>query len=616
MRQLCVLSVFLSSVVSAFPSAAGGAESVALAGRVVEVTLYQGQALVTRAIPVEAPAGSHEVLVGDLPETVVPDSLFAEGDPGIEVRAVRFRSRAVGAEPREEVRKLEEALKAVKEKLELNRRRGEAVEKKLAYLEKLEAFVAPTAQADLARGVLNAAELEKLTTFSFAQRDALAAERVKLASEARDLEEEAQLVERRRAELTAKSSRTVREAVIFVEKSAAGAQGLRLSYLAGNCGWSPHYVFAAATGSSEISFEYFANVHQMTGEDWEAVKLTLSTASPALSASGPGLAPFYVALSSAPAEPGKAQVAGDVATRVRSIKGRQQQAEIMNRMATTGDVSAQSSWEISAAANEFQSLELVLSREDLDALRSDETAKEEAPSMSFALAGPVSLASRSDQQVVRVFRGALQGDAYHVATPVLSSFVYREAEVANATPHDLLSGSVTAYLDGRFVGRGEIPTVARGQKFVVGFGADPQLRTRRELVSKTEGVQGGNKEISVKYALSVESYREAPSVVRVFDRLPYSGRTGEIRVTLKDASVPLSEDRLYLRRERPRGILRWDVQVPPKSVGEAAKTIEYGYTVEYDRKFELSSPVASPEAASELKQEFQQLLRARAAASE
>ncbi|MGQ9589884.1 MAG: mucoidy inhibitor MuiA family protein [Planctomycetota bacterium] len=614
-KPLFLLAAFVFVVATA-PSPSGGAEAVAARGKVVEVTLYQGQALVTRAVPLDAPAGSHEVLVGDLPESVVPDSLFAEGDPGIDVRAVRFRSRAVGAEPREEVRKLEEALEAVKGKLELNGKRREAIAKKAAYLEKLEAFVAPTAQADLARGVLNAAELEKLTTFSFAERDALVAEGVKLASEARDLEEEAQLLETRRGELAARSSRAVREAVIFVEKSAAGAQGLRLSYLAGNCGWSPHYVFAAASGSAEISFEYFANVHQMTGEDWAGVTLTLSTASPALSASGPGLAPFHVALSAASQEPAKGQVAADVATRVRSIKDRQQQAEFMNRLATGGAQSVESSWEINAAANEYQSLELLLSREDLDALRSDEAAKEEAPSMSYALAGQVSLESRADQQVVRVFQGALKGNMYHVATPVLSSFVYREAEVANATPHDLLLGPVTAYLDGRFVGRTEIPTVARGQKFVVGFGADPQLRTRRELLSKTEGVQGGNKEITVKYALSVESYRDAPSAVRLFDRLPYSGRTGEIRVTLKDASVPLSEDRLYLRRERPRGILRWDVEVPAKAVGEAAKTVEYGYTVEYDRKFQLSSPVASPEAAPALRVEFEQLQRARAAASE
>ena len=68
---------------------------------------------------------------------------------------------------------------------------------------------------------------------------------------------------------------------------------------------------------------------------------------------------------------------------------------------------------------------------------------------------------------------------------MLTSYVYREAELANSSDQDLLAGPITVYLDGRFVGRGEIPTVA-GQTFVVGFGADPQLRARRSSsTSKT-----------------------------------------------------------------------------------------------------------------------------------
>jgi uncharacterized protein (TIGR02231 family) len=296
---------------------------------------------------------------------------------------------------------------------------------------------------------------------------------------------------------------------------------------------------------------------------------------------------------------------------VRSIKGRQQQAAIRNLAAVTTTDNVGSSWEINAAANDFQSMELLCSRDDLGVIRSEDAGGDGAPSMSYKLAGPVSLASRDDQQMVRVLQGTMKSRFYHVATPVLASYVYREAELVNGTPDDLLGGPVTSYLDGRFVGRAEIPTVARGQTLVVGFGADPQLRTRRELVSKTEGVQGGNREIAVKYALSVESYKEAPATVRIYDRLPHSSQAGDIRVTLKDPSVAMSDDKAYLRRERPKGILRWDVEVPPKAVGEGAKTVEYGYTVEYDRKFQLSSPTSTPEAAPALQMEFQELQRAK-----
>src|SRR6187431_3130076 len=73
-------------------------------GRVTGVTLYRGQAQVTRTIPIEG-TGNLEIVVGKLPEQVELNSLFAEGGDAVEIRAVTFRTRAVGEQPREEVRK-------------------------------------------------------------------------------------------------------------------------------------------------------------------------------------------------------------------------------------------------------------------------------------------------------------------------------------------------------------------------------------------------------------------------------------------------------------------------------------------------------------------------------
>ncbi len=92
-------------------------------GRVTAVTLYRGQAQVTRAIPIDGEASSMEIVVGDLPEQVVPNSLFAEGGDAVEIRAVRFRERAVGEEPREEVRQLDRDVLDVVRQIDLTSKR-------------------------------------------------------------------------------------------------------------------------------------------------------------------------------------------------------------------------------------------------------------------------------------------------------------------------------------------------------------------------------------------------------------------------------------------------------------------------------------------------------------
>ncbi len=149
-------------------------------GEVTHVTLYRGQAMVTRTIPLEGPKGSLELVVNELPVNVVAGSLFAEGGENVEVRAVRFHTRAVGEEPREEVRKLDEAIERVKERMSLNAKKQQLITKRSSYLDKLEGFVAPTAKTELSKGVLNAASFEKITLFSFEQRQALVTEQTEL----------------------------------------------------------------------------------------------------------------------------------------------------------------------------------------------------------------------------------------------------------------------------------------------------------------------------------------------------------------------------------------------------------------------------------------------------
>lgn len=229
------------------------------------------------------------------------------------------------------------------------------------------------------------------------------------------------------------------------------------------------------------------------------------------------------------------------------------------------------------------------------------------PSLTYKLNNPVTLTSRSSRQMVRIVSTDLPSRFYHVATPVLTSYVYREAEVANASTEDLLGGPINVYLDERFVGRGEIPTVARGQTFVVGFGADPQLRARRELIEKSDGINGGNRELRFDYRLVVENFKDQAADIRVIDRMPTSRSDANIRITRNDFSVELSQDQLYQRLEKPEGILRWDITVPANATVNESELIEYSYTVEYDRKYMVSLPGT----LNQQKLEFEQLQRGR-----
>jgi Domain of unknown function (DUF4139)/N-terminal domain of unknown function (DUF4140) len=560
-------------------------------GTVRRVVLYRGQALVTRQIQVEGPQGSQEVVVTNLPDSIVDGSMFAESINGIEVRAVRFRQRAVGEEPREEVRKMDVEISATQSQLALVQKKMELTNQKITYLDQLQGFVAPTAKAELTQGVLNAETLKELTKFSFDQRAEIATEQTALAKELQDLNLKLELLNRQRAELTQNAQRTVNEAVLFVEKADDAKHAIELNYMVSRCGWAPTYTIKGTDDRKQVQIEYNALIEQVTGENWENVELTLSTASPSLSASGPSLAPFAVALV-APAQAAELaqqqiNIEQSLSRDFASNRALQQEANVQLGRYVDFQSKTSGNWSLNKFACTSQQMELLNPFEALNTVLA-EGASSEAPSLSYNLPNKVSLASRTDQQMVKIFQGKLDSNFYHVAIPLLDSYVYREAEVQNGSNFGFLSGPVSVYIDNRFVGRADIPTVAQGETFVLGFGSDAQLRTRRELVKKDDNLRGGNKEVTMAYRILVENYKNKVVAMRVLDRLPHSSRSSDVRISLSDPSVPLSKDPIYLRREREKNILRWDVDIPSEASGEKAFVITYDYTLDHDRNFAIT----------------------------
>src|SRR4051794_20157841 len=83
---------------AASPAAARPATS-----RIVAVSVYQGQALVTREVSVPQGEGTLELIVAPLPPQIVDHSLYTEGAEGLRVLSTRYRSRAVKEDLRHEV---------------------------------------------------------------------------------------------------------------------------------------------------------------------------------------------------------------------------------------------------------------------------------------------------------------------------------------------------------------------------------------------------------------------------------------------------------------------------------------------------------------------------------
>jgi len=580
---VCAVMVATSSAASAADARAAEAK-----GTIETVTVYRGQAMVTRAVPIDGPAGPVELVVLDLPERIIPESLYASSRAAV-IRAVRYRARAVREELRDDVRKLSEQIDAAQASLRANQAAQNLAAQQGAYLDNLGKFTATKTSEDINRGTLNAETITKLTPFLFEQRAALSTRAVELTEEALKLQKQLSLLERQRSELASRLTRTAREAVLTLEKTGPAAGTVHLHYLVSEASWSPMYNLRAGAERSKVNLECNALIRQTSGEDWTGVRLTLSTASPAMAAEAPILTPLWVTLSSGPAPQSDAPAAvyrgqQEAATKLR--KALQQRSSAFQPQIQT----VEQDWAANTWANRLQFLDLLAER-DVLLVRREPLPTDEALSVDYKLAGQITLPSRSDQQMVQIAAPELPAEFYYVAAPLLTPYVYRQARVSNTSDLAMLSGPVSVYVDGQFMGKGRIPMVAKGQKFLAGFGVDSQLRADRQLADKTDRISWGNRELTFTYRLLIENYKDTPVEVRVMDRLP-TAQGAEVDVTLIEASDPVSDDVVYQRTLRKVGILQWKVNVPAKAAGESARTILYTYRMSFDRNLNLAEPTA------------------------
>ena len=421
-------------LVVAAGSAVAAGEAVEAKSEIEAVTVYRGQALVTRSVTVPKEKGELEIVVPDLPARVVPASLSASAADGVTIRSVRYLSRAAAAAASKEAADLDAAIKKATNDIYANEQMIVLTSTKGVYVSKLEDFSTALTKANLAQGKLDLKALSDVTAQVFKHREDLAAERIKLNEQAVELKEQLALLQRKRKELMSKAGKTIRQAVIFLSKTTDQPAAVRLSYLVDAADWSPAYNVRLGADGKTASIEYLAEVNQTSGEDWSGVQLTLSTATPSMYARSPLLVPLWIALRGAAkqAPSGKSAAEGFAQRQVTLFSGQRAYVNVWN-VAVAGKEQEEAGWNINRLAAENQRMELNV---DVDAVMAGASAlrsAQEGLAVSYKMPGRMNLASRSDRQLIQIAKLDLPATTYYQAIPLLSAYVYHVAEVENTS---------------------------------------------------------------------------------------------------------------------------------------------------------------------------------------
>lgn len=566
-------------------------------GEISEVIVYRGQALVTRVIELDLSKGGSEIVVEKLPLKIISESLYAQVSDGAVVSSVRYREKAVREDTRQEVKELNLKIEQVHTKIRHAEGQLSEIGNNVNSLAKLQNFTVSAENADLNRGLLQFEPLEKLFNYVQTERSELYERKTKLDDELIEFIKQRDLLQRKLNDLRAGRSRTERQAVLYINNPTDSRVLIQLRYLVNEANWLPQYNMRGKPDESRVMVEYNAVIHQSSGEDWNKVALSLSTAQPTMIAGSPALEAMEVDISKAftggRGVRSKVAVQEQVSDRMAGVRYEYRDlGDEFKKLQTSRRNMASKGKTAQIALNEVSfSNQIMELRADKDAIKvikkeAKKYARTESVSVTYKMPGKLSMPSRSDQQLLTIAAFESKADFLMIATPLLTDYVYLQADILNDSDVIMLAGPLSVYRNGEFAGKSSLELVTIGEKFTVGFGVDSQVQILREFGDKKVETLWGNTIEKYEYRIEINNYKNNPVKLRLLERIPYT-QNEDLLISGFLTNTDLSADQEYQRVDKKKGILRWDLKLDPMTTGQKAKIITYGYSMKYDKEMTI-----------------------------
>jgi uncharacterized protein (TIGR02231 family) len=257
------------------------------------VVVFADRARVTRSTALELSAGRQEIVFTGLPSSTLTQTLTADVRGGGVLRGVDFRAIAASEVADRRVREIADETEVVSDQLQTELDRRAAAPAELAGMAAARAAAARALSAQLLVGT-QAPGLATTLRIALAASEASARRELRSAEEARRaLEQRLSALARERDSLGSSGSDTW-NAVVHVDLERAGRVDVDLSYLVTGASWAPRYDLRGDADGDRVELALSAMVEQRSGEDWDGVQLTVSSAQPGLGTVVPALDPFWL----------------------------------------------------------------------------------------------------------------------------------------------------------------------------------------------------------------------------------------------------------------------------------------------------------------------------------
>lgn len=315
---------------------------------------------------------------------------------------------------------------------------------------------------------------------------------------------------------------------------------LGLSYIVSNAGWVPSYDLRALSTKKPLEIVYKGKIYQKTGQDWNNVKLFVSTYRPSYNQNRPILSPLYVAEYTAynneDAKVGYMQKA---------------KAEMSNSYQMRAEIAAPSQIPVA-------------------------TVSDNQMNILYELNYNQTIVSQEKEQYVILDKKNVEANYKYHTVPKLNNQVFLMAFVKNWQNLNLISGEANIYSEDNYIGKTNITSNYVKDEFPISLGVDERIVVKRtKLEDKTAQKSfNSNKWETESYEISIRNNTKENIELEVLDQIPLSENQKIIVKTLNIGDGDL---------DTKTGSILWNRKIN----SGASEKINFSYEVKYPKEMQI-----------------------------
>jgi uncharacterized protein (TIGR02231 family) len=517
--------------------------------RIQSVTVFADRATVVRTTQIRPVLGPQSVVFSGLPKSILSGSLRASGRGTAEVKILGLESanEFLEAPLLPGLAKLQAELDGVANEIARIKNDQAVLSAQESLLLTLPGSQAALNASSVAQGKADLLGWEKTLEFLGTKLAAVKNGQLEKQKALKIQETSAENLRKRIEGMRPGRPAEALRVTVLLDTRLAGDFTLDLSYTVNNARWTPVYTIRALPDTSEAEIMLSGQVQQKSGENWEGVRMALSTSTPSLESRPRELQPWLLDIY-VPRPVARMEERYDAA--VASTVGGG-----LRKAAAPAPAPASREAEVETA-----------------------DVAETGLHVNFEIKRTVDVPSDGAPHKMPIDAPTVKMKYDYAAVPQAGEAAYLRGTLTNTLAYPLLPGSADLFIGQDFVGALSMPLTAAGEETKVFFGQDGQIKVKSEDVKREKiaaGFLSKTEKLRLVRKITVQNLRKTAVAIEVTDRLPVS-QNSKIEVTnVSLLPVPTKKE--------TNGLLSWTLNLAPQE----KKEITLDFTIEYPKDVQI-----------------------------